>query len=134
MLFIKHVVRQRAGAVFQIEARDSEDASRLDDLRRDRRRRADVERSVRAGFAFELRACGGRPAALAADAVDHRFVVRPELVLRPLVRRRHVSGRVHGNQAAWADRASRAPGDRDRRRAGIARGLPPMIASVNGRP
>ena len=47
------------------------------------------------GFAFELRARHGRPAALAADAGDHRLVVRPELVPRLLVGRRNVAWRVH---------------------------------------
>ena len=65
------------------------------DLSRDRLRRADVERAVRAGLALEVIAADRRPAALAADARHHRHVVRPHVFLRLLVGRGDVAGRVH---------------------------------------
>ena len=88
MLFIKASCGSVPVLYLRLKRESPRSARRLHDLRRDRLRRANAERSIRAGFAFELRACGGWPAALAADAVDHRFVVRPELVLGLLVGRR----------------------------------------------
>ena len=69
-----------------------------DDLRRHGLRRADAQRAVRPGLVLELRARCRRPSALAADAVHHRLVVRPQLLLRLLVGRGDVAGRVHGDR------------------------------------
>ena len=63
MLRHQRRVRQRPGAVLDVEPRQAEGAHRARNLEGDRFRRADAERAVGAGFALELGPGGGRPAA-----------------------------------------------------------------------
>ena len=112
------LVRQRAAAVFQIEARQAEHARGVDDLRRDRLGRADAERAARARLALEMRARRRRPAALAADAVHHRLIVRPQLFLRGFVGRGDVAGRMHRDRLRRLAEFFQRLACRDRRRAG----------------
>ena len=75
-----------------------------------------------------------RPAALAADAVAHQLVVRPEFFARLFVGFGDVARRMHANRRAPACRAGRRRDGRDRHKAGSASGSPPMMASISGKP
>src|SRR5580704_16293924 len=88
------VVRERAGAVFKVEAHDAERLGGRGDLAGDRLRRAEMERAA-LDLAIEFGAPDRRPAALGADAVVHALVGRPVFLTRLFVGRGDKSRRVH---------------------------------------
>src|SRR4051794_12458161 len=84
----RHEVLVAEGSVadLQIKARDPEALRGVRDLGGDGFGRADEQRAVGSRLVLEAGAGGGRPPTLAPDAVGHRLVVRPERLLRLLVR------------------------------------------------
>src|SRR3569623_458850 len=90
-------VRQRARAVYHVEARCAQPLHGCGDLARHGFRRAEIERAVY-DLALELRLLHRRPAALLADAVAHALIGQPEFLARLFVSRSNITRRMHAER------------------------------------